>query len=113
VTEESQEEIVEEAEVEPTLEELVLQYEAAKVQRSALEARCDQLKEKIIEVYDRDTPHEGVVLPAGDNYNVSVVDQGRTMILSKSDFERKYGTEWVKNHTKQTYHRRLSIKKKK
>ena len=38
----------------------------------------DQLKEKIIEVYDRDTPHEGVVLPAGDNYNVSVVDQGRT-----------------------------------
>ena len=39
MTEESQEEIVEEAEVEPTLEELVLQYEAAKVQRSALEAR--------------------------------------------------------------------------
>ena len=103
----------EEIEVRPTLEELVHQYNAAKMEKSAVQARCDQLKERIMTHYDENTEHEGEILPAGRDYNVSINDQGRTTLFSKSNFEKKYGKEWIKHHLKHTYHRRLSVTKNK
>ena len=98
---------------EHVIQALVQEYNITKRERSALEVKVNSLKEKIINFYDEHTEYEGQIIDSGDDYDVVVVDQSRTTLFSKKQFQEKYGSEWIKDHMKTTFHRRLSVPKKK
>lgn len=98
--------------VEGTIEEQVSEFVRLKAERSALKARIDYLHDRLMEHYDEETAHEAETIEVG-RFTIQVVDQARSTIMNRKELSRKYGQDWVKNHTVQTWHRRMNVKPKK